>query len=112
MFVRLLMILVHWSAGEPARGTELVGLKYVNSGDSRRNFYIIHERVVMVTAEGGKTEGMADVPKVIARYLPIAVGKLYIAYVADVFPFRNLCDVAVSASTCCDRAVLDYHRLA
>ena len=83
------MLLIHFTSGLPARGPELTSLKHSNTAFSMRNVFVISGKLVTVT-EWNKTLAVTRSPKVIARFIPEEVARLYIAYIADVLPFQRL----------------------
>jgi superfamily II DNA or RNA helicase len=88
-FLAMLFVLIHLTSGMPARGTEVTSMKIANTMATTRNFYI-HDGQVMTVTEYHKPQAITGAPMVISRWLPAAVGQLYIAYVADVLPFSTL----------------------
>ena len=88
----MLLVLVMFTAGMPMRGTEITSLKVSNSWNSLRNFFILNNNIVIL-AEYNKTQAVTERPLVVARFLPLAVSQLYIAYVADALPFAELLTV-------------------
>ncbi|KAI9802762.1 MAG: hypothetical protein M1833_001361 [Piccolia ochrophora] len=87
-FLMLLLLLVHFTGGGTARGTELASIKWQNTANSRRNIYVVGEHV-MCLVEYHKSEKLSGHPKVIPRFLPFRVGRLMIAYLADVLLFSR-----------------------
>ena len=97
-FLEYLLILVHLTSGQPARGTELTTIRYRNALQNLRNIYI-EDGQVMVVTEVHKSQAIMDVPRVISRFLPSRVGQLLVTYLADVLPFRRMIDRESMAST-------------
>lgn len=86
-FLERLLLLVHLTSGQPARGTELVGLRYKNTMSSHlRDVFIEAGAVTMVTAYH-KGYSITGSTKIIHRYLPREVGELMIYYLWLVRPF-------------------------
>lgn len=85
-FLDLLMVVIHLTSGQPARGSELLTLRYANSATSLRNFYIQDGQVMIVT-DYYKNRMQHGLAKVTPRFLPRAVGRLFVAYVVQVLPF-------------------------
>ncbi len=48
-FKELLLLLVHFTGGQPSRGEEITGLRLVNSINQDRNVFVINKEVVLVT---------------------------------------------------------------
>lgn len=86
-FLERLLLLVHLTAGQPARGTELVGLRYKNTISSHlRDVFIEEGAVTMVTAYH-KGYSITGSTKIIHRYLPREVGELMVYYLWLIRPF-------------------------
>jgi len=85
-FRQLLLLLIIFTSGMSIRGTEVSSLKRTNDWGSMRNFFIINGSAVAL-AEYNMSQSTTERPKVIARYLPPALARLYVAYVVDVLPF-------------------------
>jgi superfamily II DNA or RNA helicase len=86
-----LLILVHITGGQPARGTEIAILRHFNAQQNMRNVYIQDGRVIIVTRYH-KAQALTGQLRVIPRFLPTRVGQLLVAYLADVLPFVQLLD--------------------
>ncbi|KAH1912046.1 hypothetical protein KXW47_008703, partial [Aspergillus fumigatus] len=75
-FKEKLAILVHVTAGQPARAPELLSIQHCNTANShRRNIYIEDGMVTFVTAYHKGFHASNDV-KIIHRYVPREVGEL------------------------------------
>lgn len=84
-----LLALMHLAGGQPARGTELLSVRYRNTAHGgHRNLFIEDGLVVMVTRYH-KSYHKQGVPKTIHRYLPHAVSELVIWYCWLVLPFAR-----------------------
>ena len=80
-----LFALFHYGAGQPARGTELATLSWVNTTDQMRSIFWFHGLVNIIFTYN-KTQGNAGRSRVISRSLPPPVGKLCIIWMALVIP--------------------------
>lgn len=104
-FLELLCLTIHITGGQPARGPELLSVRWRNGVLQDRNLYVIDGQVVVVTRYY-KTQVQWDKPKVVARFLPKAVGQLVTAYLLYLRPVRAMLlsslDKAAAAS------VIDY----
>ena len=87
VFREQLLVLMHMSGGQPARGTELVTVQYKNGvdGDVRRLF--IEDGAMVFVTMYSKTMGISAKAKVIHRYLPREVGELAVYYIWLAIPF-------------------------
>ena len=86
-FLERLLLLIHLTAGQPARGSEILSLRHVNTVNGHhRNVFIEGGMVSTVTTyhKGYSTTGNT---KIIHRYLPKEVGELLIYYLWLVQPF-------------------------
>ena len=80
-----LFALFHYGAGQPARGTELAALTWVNTMDQARSIFWFHGLVNIIFTYN-KTQGNAGTSRVISRSLPPPVGRLCIIWMALVIP--------------------------
>jgi superfamily II DNA helicase RecQ len=87
-FRKALLVLVHMTGGQPARGTELVTVRYRNAGGKgeTRGLFIEDGLVVLMTQyhKGLSTSGKQ---KVVHRYVPREVGELVVYYIWLALPF-------------------------
>ena len=90
-FLEQLLLLVHLTGGQPARGTELLCIQHSNATDVSggiRNIFIENGLVSFVTYYH-KGYSITGTTKIIHRYLPSEVGELLIYYVWLVVPFLD-----------------------
>jgi hypothetical protein len=86
-FKEKLAIMVHVTAGQPARAPELLSIQHCNTANShQRNIYIKDGMVTFVTAYHKGFHASNDV-KIIHRYVPREVGELVVWYIWLVMPF-------------------------
>lgn len=85
-FLRKLMVAVHVSAGQPARGPEIGSIKVSNSLYSARNVYVLNGRVCFLTMydKSRKRRGNTDY---ILRFLPDQLSQLLVQYLVYIRPF-------------------------
>ena len=75
-----LAISIQISAGQPARGPELLSIRHQNTRNGgRRNIFLEDGKVVFVTAYH-KGYNLGGNTKIIHRYLPREVGEVVIRY--------------------------------
>ena len=79
-----LFALLHYGS-QPARGTELSTLKWLNTVDQRRSVYWFQGFINIITMYN-KTQTNSERPRAICRSLPPNVGKLFIVWMALVIP--------------------------
>lgn len=88
-FREKLLVAMHITGGQPARGTELLSVRHCNTWKgSHRNVFIEDGAVVFVT-EYHKGYALSGDVKVIHRYLPKEVGALLVWYLWLVRPFEQ-----------------------
>lgn len=90
-FKEELFVLVHLSAGAPARGTELITVMHRNpqQGRGQRGVFIDDGMVVFATSYH-KNYQHSKTKKPIQRYLPEEVGELLVYYLWLVEPFMRI----------------------
>jgi hypothetical protein len=103
-FLRQLLLLVHVTGGQSARGTELLTLQWRNTANGiRRNIFIEDGLVSFVTAYH-KGYSVTGSTKIIHRYTPPEVSELMVYYLCFVQPFcdqiRTLAHNIRPAETC------------
>lgn len=86
-FLKHLLVLVHVSAGQPLRSSELLSVKWRNTQAWPRNIFV-HDRHVMLRTAYHK--GMSSTGKVKdnMRFLPGPIGDLLLDFLVYVQPFR------------------------
>jgi superfamily II DNA or RNA helicase len=93
-FRMLLLFCVHITGGQPARGPEVLSLRYKNGFLQDRNIFVLDGQVMTVTRYH-KTQSQWDVPKVVPRFLPWRVGQLVCVYLTYVQPLMERLSVAI-----------------
>ena len=68
-FLEQLLVLIHLTGRQPARGTELTTIRHRNVLQNLRNIYIEDGQVIVVI-EAHKSQAVMDEPCVISRFLP------------------------------------------
>jgi hypothetical protein len=84
-FLESLLLLIHITAGQPARGTEITGLQHTNS-TFHRNIFVENGLVALVTSYH-KGYTCTGTTKIIHRYLPREISELVIYYLWLILPF-------------------------
>jgi hypothetical protein len=88
-FLRRLLLLVHLTGGQPARGTELLTLRWRNSACCEtRNIFLENGLVSFVTSYHNNYAA-TNSTKIIHRYLPSEIGELLVYYLWLVVPFEE-----------------------
>jgi superfamily II DNA helicase RecQ len=87
-FEELLLLLAHFTGGQPSRGEEITGLRLVNGINRDRNVFVIDGEVVLVT-QYHKSLAHFDSPKVIPRFLPERPGQLMAIYMVYIRPLTD-----------------------
>lgn len=86
-FLERLLMVIHFTSGQPARGSELLTLCHSNGSlGQHRNIFIEQGMIATVTSyhKGYSTTGST---KIIHRYLPTVVGEVLIYYLWLILPF-------------------------
>jgi hypothetical protein len=87
-FRELLLLCVHITVGQPARGTEIISVRFKNGFMQDRNVYIIYGQVAIITRYH-KSQSQQDKPKIVPRFLPYRVAQLLVLYLAYVQPLQE-----------------------
>ena len=82
-----LLVAVHMTGGQPARGTELVTVTYKNMPNGQSRGIFVENGLMVYVTMYHKGIGHAGTAKVIHRYLPREVGELLLYYLWLVLPF-------------------------
>ncbi|KAG6019369.1 hypothetical protein E4U40_007082 [Claviceps sp. LM458 group G5] len=88
-FRKLLLFCVHVTGGQPARGTEILSLRFKNGCVRSRNVFLLDGYVMTITFYN-KTDAEWDCPKILPRFLPWRVGQLLLSYLVYVQPLAAL----------------------
>ncbi|KAG6054774.1 hypothetical protein E4U32_006692 [Claviceps aff. humidiphila group G2b] len=94
LFRKLLLFRVHVTGGQPARGTEVLSLRFKNGCVRPRNIFLLDGYVMTVTFYN-KTDSQWDSPKIIPRFLPWRVGQLLSLYLVYIQPSAALMGDAI-----------------
>jgi hypothetical protein len=86
-FLETLLLLVHMTAGQPARGTEITGLQHTNNL-FHRNVFVEDGLVALVTSYH-KGYTCTGTTKIIHRYLPREISELLVYYLWLILPFAQ-----------------------
>lgn len=84
-FRKILFGLIHFSAGQPARGTEVSNVRFENTSTPRN--IIIERRLVAIRTSYHKMMLQTEKGKQIYRYLPPCIGEILVHYLWLVLPF-------------------------
>jgi len=91
-FLKSLLLLVHLTSGQPARGTELLSLRHSNTMQGHhRNIFVDNGMISTVTSYH-KGYAVSGSTKIIHRYVPNQVGELLIYYLWLILPFWQRLD--------------------
>ncbi|CAK7207842.1 hypothetical protein SEUCBS139899_010657 [Sporothrix eucalyptigena] len=80
-----LMVAVHTWSGQPGRGPEVMTLRRCDSHSTTRNVFVVDGQVMLVT-DRDKIISLRGCGRKVARFLPLAVGRLVVAFLAWVQP--------------------------
>ena len=94
-FREKLVVLMHITGGQPARGTEIMSVRHSNTIEGgHRNIFIEDGMVVFATRYHKGYTVSGDI-KIIHRYLPREVGELLVYYMWLVLPFQQQLEAMV-----------------
>lgn len=85
-FLEQLAILIHFTAGQPARAPELLSIRHRNTETGHRNIFIA-DGLVSFVSRYHKGFYMSNDAKLIHRFVPRPVGTLVVRYLWLVLPF-------------------------
>jgi hypothetical protein len=85
--VRKLMVLIHMTSGLPARGPELLAVRWCNT-ELLRNIFICEGYVMLLVAY--HTLEWPVGARAVARFLPPAVSNLVVKFIVMVLPFARI----------------------
>ncbi|KAH0553468.1 hypothetical protein GP486_006460, partial [Trichoglossum hirsutum] len=89
LFMERLMVLIHMSAGQPARARELLSLRYCNTEKGGHRCIFIENGLMVIVTFYDKGYSIRGTEKIIHRYLPQEVGELLLLYIWLVLPMRQ-----------------------
>lgn len=89
-FRALLLILMHITGGQPARGPEILSVRHSNTTKGQHRNLFVEDGLVCFVTVYHKNVVSTDKSKVIHRYLPREVGELLVKYLWLVLPFQVL----------------------
>lgn len=95
LFLERMLLLIHITSGQPARGTELLTLRHTNSSCGHYRSIFIENGLVGTVTSYHKGYNVTGTLKVIHRYLPKEVSELLVYYLWLVLPFWQKLDVLV-----------------
>lgn len=70
LFLERLLVLVHITAGQPARGTEILSLRHCNTVNGHHQSIFIEDELVSTVTAYHKGFNIIGSTKIIHRYLP------------------------------------------
>jgi hypothetical protein len=94
-FLEQLLLLVHITSGQPARGTELLSLQHSNTAQGHHRSIFIEEGLISTVTSYHKGYNITGSTKIIHRYLPKEVSELLVYYLWLVLPFSHKLDILV-----------------
>ena len=86
-FLERLALLIHLTSGQPARGSELLSLRYQNTVLGYVRGVFIDDGLVSTVTTYHKGYSITGTTKIIHRYLPSEVGELLVYYLWIIRPF-------------------------
>jgi hypothetical protein len=94
-FLEQMLLLIHITSGQPARGTELLSLQHSNTAQGHHRNVFIEEGLISTVTSYHKGYNITGSTKIIHRYLPKEVSELLVYYLWLVLPFSQKLDMLV-----------------
>ena len=94
-FLERLLLLVHVTGGQPARGTETLSLRHLNTTNGHHRNVFVESGMVSTVTTYHKGYSASGNTKIIHRYLPREVGELLVYYLWLVQPFCKKLELLV-----------------
>ncbi|KAN0066823.1 hypothetical protein V8E54_015112 [Elaphomyces granulatus] len=88
-FREKLMVLVHITGGQPARGPELLSIRHTNTAGGRHRNVFVEKGYIAMATRYHKGNSATLSAGIIHRYLPREVGELVVWYLWLVLPFQR-----------------------
>ncbi|GME30610.1 conserved hypothetical protein, partial [Neofusicoccum parvum] len=88
-FREKLLLLMHITSGQPARGPEILSIRHSNTAKGGHRNVFVEDGLVVFVTRYHKGYAMSGDVKVIHRYLPREVGELVVWYLWLVLPFHQ-----------------------
>lgn len=79
-FLERLLLLMHLTSGQPARGTEILSIRYTNSFHGHHRGVFVESGIISTVTSYHKGYTITGSTKIIHRYLPKEVGELVVYY--------------------------------
>lgn len=92
-FLERLLLLVHLTLGQPARGIEILSLRHCNTVYGHHRSIFVEDGLVSTVTAYHKGYNIVGSTKIIHRYLPKEVSELVIYYLWLVLPFWRKLDL-------------------
>lgn len=87
-FRELMLVLMHVTGGQPARGPEILSVRHSNTSKGQHRNLFLEDGLVCFVTVYHKNVVSTDKSKIIHRYLPREVGELVVKYLWLVLPFH------------------------
>jgi hypothetical protein len=94
-FLEQMLLLIHITSGQPARGTELLSLQHCNTAQGHHRSIFIEEGLISTVTSYHKGYNITGSTKIIHRYLPKEVSELLVYYLWLILPFSQKLDILV-----------------
>jgi hypothetical protein len=94
-FLERLLLLVHLTSGQPARGTEILSLRHCNTVNGHHRSIFIEGGLLSTVTAYHKGYNIVGSTKIIHRYLPKEVSELVVYYLWFILPFWRKLDLLV-----------------
>ena len=94
-FLERLLLIIHLTSGQPARGTEILSLRHHNTVNGHHRGIFIEDGLVSTVTAYHKGYNIVGSTKIIHRYLPREVSELVVYYLWFILPFWRKLELLV-----------------
>jgi hypothetical protein len=94
-FLERLLLLIHITAGQPTRGTEILSLRHCNTVNGHHRSIFIEDGLVSTVTAYHRGYNIIGSTKIIHRYVPKEVSELVVYYLWFILPFWTKLDLLV-----------------
>lgn len=103
-FLERLLLLVHMTGGQPARGTEILSLRHCNTPEGRHRSIFVENGLISTVTSYSKSQYVSNSTSIIHRYLPRVVSEMLVYYLWLIRPFSETLDMLAHRKTCRSRS--------
>lgn len=95
-FKEKLLVLIHVTGGQPARGPEILSVRHSNTAEVGHRHIFVEDGMVVFVTRYHKGYALQGDVKIIHRYLPREVGELPVWYLWLILPFQQRMEALIT----------------